>query len=289
MNLSSKPNKRLIHQLLMLMKLILLSLLITACANDRGLAPVRNLSIEPEARKIWKAGTYKVRKSDTLYSISFRFGLDFQQLALINKIKRPYTIYPGQELKLRFNKSYSISSKPTKIASKKPISKVKSLSNKNKNVAQQQKRKSTKQVYNTKSKGIQRNSSFDGKKKVTAWQWPVKKKNRKNDFFGKDTQQGIKISGQIGEAIKASANGRVVYSGNGLVGYGNLIILKHSQSFLSAYAHNATLLVKENDLVKAGQKIATMGKNDTGQTELHFEIRYQGRPVNPLKYLPAYD
>jgi len=273
----------------MLMILMLLSVLITSCANDRRPAPVRNLSIEPESRKIWKAGTYQVRKSDTLYSISFRFGIDFQQLALINKIKRPYTIYPGQELILRFKKSNSASSKSSTIASKKPNPKVKSTSNKNRNVAQQQNTKSTKQVENSKSKGIQQNSKFNGKKKVTAWHWPVKNKNWKKGSFGKDIQQGIKISGQIGEAIKASANGRVVYSGSGLVGYGNLIILKHSQSFLSAYAHNAKLLVRENDVVKAGQKIATMGKNDTGQTELHFEIRYQGRPVNPLKYLPPYD
>lgn len=273
----------------MLMKLTVLLVLITSCANDRRPAPVRNLSIEPESRKIWKSGTYQVRKSDTLYSISFRFGIDFQQLALINKIKRPYIIYPGQELKLQFNKSNSISSKSSTIASKKPNSNVKSISNKNVNVAKQQNKKSNKQAEETKSKAIQKNSKFDGKKKVTAWHWPVKNKHWKKDSFGKNTQQGIKISGQIGEAINASANGRVVYSGNGLVGYGNLIILKHSQSFLSAYAHNAKLLVKENDVVKAGQKIATMGKNDTGQTELHFEIRYQGRPVNPLKYLPSYD
>ncbi|MFT5451496.1 MAG: lipoprotein NlpD [Enterobacterales bacterium] len=289
MNLSSKPNTIFSQQLLMLMKLMLLLVLITSCANDHRPAPVRNLSIEPESRKIWKAGAYHVRKSDTLYSIAFRFGLDFQQLALINQIKRPYTIYPGQELTLRFNKSNSTSSRPSKIASKKPNSNVKPISNKNKDVAQQQNKKTTKQVDNAKSKGIQSNSRFDGKKKVTAWLWPVKNKYWKKGSFGKDSKQGIQISGQIGEAIKASANGRVVYSGNGLVGYGNLIIIKHSQSFLSAYAHNSKLLVSENDVVKAGQKIATMGNNDTGQTELHFEIRYQGRPVNPLKYLPPYD
>jgi lipoprotein NlpD len=259
---------------------------VTSCANDRRPAPVRNLSIEPESRKIWKAGTYQVRKSDTLYSISFRFGLDFQRLALINHIKSPYTIYPGQELKLRINKNKS---KSSKISPKKPEPKAKSNSNKRINVAQQQNKKSTKQVKKAKSKGMPSNSQFDGTKKVTAWLWPVKNKHWKKNSFGKDIQQGIKISGNVGETIKASADGRVVYSGNGLVGYGNLIILKHSQSFLSAYAHNATLLVKENELVKAGQKIATMGKNDTGQTELHFEIRYQGRPVNPLKYLPSYE
>ena len=284
-----KPNNRLNQALLMLVKFLFLITFIASCANDRRPAPVRNLSIEPESRKIWKSGTYKVRKTDTLYSISFRFGLDFQHVARINKVKRPYTIYPGQKLKLRYHKNEGTSSKASKVVAKKINTTITSLPNKNLNAAKQQKKSSPKQAENAKSKGIANNSSFDSKKKVTAWQWPVKYMSWKKNSSGKETQQGIKISGRLGEAIKASSDGRVVYSGNGLVGYGNLIIIKHSQSFLSAYAHNAKLLVGENDIVKAGQQIATMGKNDTGQTELHFEIRYQGRPVNPLKFLPSYD
>jgi len=269
-----------------LVKLLVLLLCLTSCVNYHGPAPVRNLSIEPESRKILKTGQYQVRKTDTLYSIAFRFGIDFQQLAQINKIKRPYTIYPGQVIKLRFNKNVASSSKTTAIASKTKNTQVSKLGNKNLNVAKQQNKIMPKQVDKSKSKGMLKSLHFDSTKKVTGWQWPVKNKHWKKNSFGKDTNQGIEIPGRFGEAIKAAADGRVVYSGNGLVGYGNLIIIKHNASFLSAYAHNESLIVNENELVRAGQLIAKMGKNDTGQTQLHFEIRFQGRPVNPLKFLP---
>ena len=153
-------------------------------------------------------------------------------------------------------------------------------------VAKQQRKNKKIPNRSSKSKGVTKKSTFDQQKKVTVWVWPVKNRLQKKISSWKSDHQGINISGKFGEPVKATAAGRVVYSGNGLVGYGNLIIIKHSQSFLSAYANNDRLTVKENDLVKAGQKIATMGKNDTGLTKLHFEIRHQGRPVNPLKYLP---
>ena len=108
----------------------------------------------------------------------------------------------------------------------------------------------------------------------------------RNFSSGKDGLKGITFGGKVGDPVRASASGRVVYAGSGLVGYGNLIIIKHSKDLLSAYAHNEKILVKEQQVIRAGDKIATMGKDDTGRTQLHFEIRYQGRPVNPLKYLP---
>jgi len=265
--------------------MVLSLLVLSACGGVHRPAPVRNLSVEPVSKKVWKSGQYRVRKSDTLYSIAFRFGLDFQSLARINQIQMPYTIYPGQILRLRYSKKSRTTKKKQVASTTKPVVETKT----NKNVAKQQTIKSTKKPSNNKTKGIQRDSSFDHKKKVTAWRWPVKNKQTKKFSLGNNEQQGLDISGRLGEPIRSTAAGRVVYSGNGLVGYGNLIILKHSQSYLSAYAHNDKLLVREQDVVKAGQKIATMGKNGTGQVQLHFEIRYQGRPVNPLKYLPSSD
>lgn len=117
----------------------------------------------------------------------------------------------------------------------------------------------------------------------TDWIWPANGKILST--FSKNSK-GVKISGQSGEAVLASASGAVVYSGNGLRGYGNLIIIKHNDSYLSAYAHNSKILVKEGDSVTKGQKIAEMGNTDSDTVQLHFEIRKNGKPVDPLIYLP---
>ncbi|TXI19559.1 MAG: LysM peptidoglycan-binding domain-containing protein [Nitrosomonas sp.] len=115
------------------------------------------------------------------------------------------------------------------------------------------------------------------------WIWPTN--GSLLSSFSKNSK-GVKISGQAGQPILASADGEVVYSGHGLRGYGNLIIIKHNNTFLSAYAHNSKLLVKEGESVKKGQKIAEMGNTDTDTTQLHFEIRKHGKPVDPMDYLP---
>lgn len=114
--------------------------------------------------------------------------------------------------------------------------------------------------------------------------WPVQGPIVKE--FKNGTSMGIDIAGQTGTTIRSIAPGTVIYSGNGLKGYGNMLILKHDNGFLSVYAHNQTLLVKEHEVVKAGQKIAKMGRSGTDKIKLHFEIRYEGLPVNPLRHLP---
>lgn len=121
-------------------------------------------------------------------------------------------------------------------------------------------------------------------KKVPHWLWPAKGKVSQG-FSLKSGNKGIDISGQFAEPVIASAAGIVVYSGSSLRGYGNLIIIKHNADFLSAYAHNERILVTEGQTVTAGQKIATMGRTNGGQVVLHFEIRHDGKPVNPLRYL----
>lgn len=207
-----------------------------------------------------------VRKGDTLYSIARYQGLNHKQLARWNFLSSPYAIYPGKTLRLRppasSRASQSRNNRPIAGASvKKPI-----------------------KATSVKTPAVARASL---PKKVYAWQWPAKGKLVKT-FNARDTaRKGIGIAGSRGQPVKAAAAGRVVYSGNGLIHYGNLIIIKHSTSFLSAYAHNRTLLVKEGDQVSAGQSIAQMGTVENGRARLHFEIRKGGKPVNPLIYLPS--
>ena len=126
-------------------------------------------------------------------------------------------------------------------------------------------------------------SDADGLK----WQWPAKGARVNGYVAGDQTRQGIDIAGTAGDAVRSAADGVVVYSGNGLIGYGELIIVKHSTSMLSAYGHNRRRLVQEGDSVKLGQQIAEMGSTGAKRDMLHFEIRRNGKPVDPLRYLPA--
>ncbi len=196
---------------------------------------------------------YIVKKGDTLYSISWRYGVDSKTLARWNNISRPYTIYPGQ--KLRINSTAPI--KRAKSSGKSSSAKSKSVSNKP--------RKLVKTVP------------------VGDWRWPVRGKLL-SKFSG--SNNGIDIVAKEGTIITATSAGKVVYAGNGLRGYGNLLIIKHNASFFSAYAHNRKLLVAEGAKVKTGQKIAELGSTGTDRAKLHFEIRKDGNPVDPLKYLP---
>lgn len=199
-----------------------------------------------------------VQKGDTLYSLSREYGLTPQQLARWNGIRPPYEIYPGQEIRLSLpGHAYGTQ-----------------------NIVSIEKNEQKQQETVSLAKEI----PLPGK--VSQWNWPANGKLVKT-FNRKDRlRKGIGISGRRGQTIKAAAAGRVVYSGNGLISYGNLLIIKHSNAFLSAYAYNKKLLVKEGDSVESGQVIAQMGGVETGSPQLHFEIRKNGKPVNPLHYLP---
>jgi lipoprotein NlpD len=199
------------------------------------------------------SGTVTVRKGDTLYSIAQRHNISTQKLASINGLRSPYTIQPGQTLKLKAS-----SSKQATRSAKSP---------------------------GTKQRPTTTSSSTAYSKKVT-WRWPVKGQVISTYKYRKSDRKGIKIAGKEGKPVKAAASGKVVYSGNGLISYGNLVIIKHNRTYLSAYAHNRKLLVKEGDMIKSGQKIAELGKTGTDSPQLHFEIRKNGKPVNPLNYLP---
>ena len=216
-------------------------------------------TINQSVQKNSKSGWYTVRKSDTLYSIAWRYGLDYRQLAHWNQIGREYIIHPGQQL---------ILVKPGNAAL----------------VAQKVKPgKAVKKPESVKQKKITTPVKLDNK--PPRWHWPTSGKIMNTFAADKLDRKGIDIAGKLGQSVYAVANGKVVYSGNGLAGYGNLIIIKHNEVYLSAYAYNQQRLVKEGMSVKAGSEISKMGQHPNGAIRLHFEIRKNGKPVDPLKYL----
>ncbi len=252
---------------------------------------------------------YVVKKGDTLYSIAFRYGMDYRQLAAKNNIGTTYSIYPGQKLSLKAAAGKKAASnsivRDSSISAPKPIitssrdavkaSKPAPIVSKSKNVAQNSsssnvnKSASSATQPKSKSKPTSVKSAVNNQTKSVGpirWKWPVSGKVIGRFKTKGLVNKGINISGSKGKSISAAANGKVVYAGNGLLGYGNLVIVDHNQQFLSAYAHNSRVLVKENDMVKTGQKIAEMGSSGADRVMLHFEIRRDGKPVDPLKYLP---
>ncbi|WP_239017220.1 peptidoglycan DD-metalloendopeptidase family protein [Seongchinamella sediminis] len=232
---------------------------------------------------------YTVQRGDTLYSIAFRYGLDYRRLAAANRIALPYTIYPGQRLQLReadppLRSASTSSSRPVAApggpsaasagspapaaapASKPPVT-----------------RPSSRPVT---TPGTTRPAAVAAPVggPVKTWRWPTSGKVVRR--YSSTVHKGIDISGNLGDAIEAVAAGQVVYAGTGIVGLGELIIIKHNDVYLSAYGHNNRLLVAEGTLVKAGQKIAEKGNSGTDKVQLHFEIRKEGKPIDPLRLLP---
>ena len=262
--------------------------------NARTSPPVSEQSIPLRQAE---TSTRTVVHGDTLYSIAWETGRDYRELASWNRISPPYTIKPGQELRV----VPPVAEKATATAPAKPAVKNKAASattSKPANTA-------TKPATTTAAtpKPVTKNAGTDKTKteappkkkadpvktpdsaKVGAWAWPTDGQMLKR-YSDNDSGKGIDIGGARGQPVRATANGRVVYQGSGLRGYGQLIIVKHNDEFLSAYAHNDRIYVKEGDVVKRGQKIADMGSTGTDRVKLHFEIRRQGTPIDPLKYLP---
>ena len=244
--------------------------------------------------------TYTVQHGDTLFYIAWVTGNDFRDLAKRNNIAEPYGLTVGQTLKVgNNNNSVASASVPaeaaapiaaqkssTTVASKPVITYSESSGEKSDNKMLPGNQTTATTVTAPVASSVNTvSSSTSGNASVSAWRWPTEGKVIDNFSSSEGGNKGIDISGSKGQAIVATANGRVVYAGNALRGYGNLIIIKHNDDYLSAYAHNDTMLVREQQEVKAGQKIATMGSTGTSSTRLHFEIRYKGKSVNPLQYL----
>ena len=210
-----------------------------------------------------------VRPGDTLYMIAWEAGLDYRQVADWNGLVEPYRITRGMRIRLSMPGEYG-----------KAETQVTSLSSEGSTVAPVV----VDVVSDTSGSGVKSNT-LDPKYRISSWLWPTNGPIIQH-FTGKNGNNGIDISGREGSPIRAAAGGVVVYAGSGLRGYGQLLIIQHNDVFLSAYAHNQALLVGEGVTVRRGQTIAEMGDTDAESPRLHFEIRRDGKPVNPLDYLP---
>jgi lipoprotein NlpD len=266
-------------------RIIVLSILIVSCSSRHSPAPVvdanSQLPLNKKVRNSLKATEYIVKKGETLYSISWRAGLDVRTIAFVNNIPPPYQIFPGQKIFL--------SSKSAKASKNKPSGE--SLQKQQQKVVKKPVASNKKQEYGEVRRGrkiVKKPSPNKGSfsQKIKHWEWPVKGKIIANFSTKKQGNKGIDIAGSRNDSVKAAADGRVVYAGDVLRGYGQLVIVKHNDDYLSAYAHNNHILVKEQEAVKAGQVIAKMGDTDSERVMLHFEVRFRGKSVNPLKYLP---
>jgi len=252
-------------------------------------------------RQLNADGSYYVRKGDTLYAIAFGYGLDAMEVARLNGISKPYTIYPGQKLMLApptrgpgnadVSPGVEIKTVKTPASSTTRTVETRPIETNPVETKPVETEKAAEEAQTTPS------TTADAPKPAPpsaaesvdpgAWKWPTEGRVIRGFVAGDPARNGLDIAGREGQPVTASAAGQVVYSGNGLIGYGELIIVKHSEDMLSAYAHNRVRLVKEGDQVWAGQKIAEMGKNSSDQPLLHFEIRQLGKPVNPMNYLPG--
>jgi lipoprotein NlpD len=217
-----------------------------------------------------RPGHYRIKRGDTIYSIAWRYGFDYREFASWNNIRYPYRIHAGQYLSIQ---------RPATNSPTERVVKTEPAKNSRSQVVTVSNRKKT-----PKNRGIVKNESYQNLK--LRWQWPTQGRVGAKFRRGDQTRKGVLLSGRLGQGIKAAEAGTVVYSGSGLVGYGKLVIIKHNKNYLSAYGHNRKLMVKEGDKVQKGTHIADMGKNGSGKTVLHFEIRRNGIPVDPLPLLP---
>lgn len=234
--------------------LLLITLLI-GCATRDHLAPVSELKSHAWAGH---SGTHIVKRGETLYAIAFRYDTDYRKLALLNHVRPPYSLRVGQILKVQGVRRNLPQVRPVYTSSyKQPVIKA-----------------SPRVIY----------SPVRPRFGSSGWLWPVNGRVI-TGFVPTQGKKGINIACKKGDKVYASSAGIVAYSGSGLAGYGNLIIIKHSNEYLTAYGNNARNLVSEGQKVKAGQSIAEAGVIDRKYWGVHFEIRKVGVPVNPLSYL----
>ncbi|HKJ16769.1 MAG TPA: peptidoglycan DD-metalloendopeptidase family protein [Xanthomonadales bacterium] len=293
--------------------LVSFSLLVSSCSTPP--APVEERSTSTTASRSTSElvnGRYRVNRGETLYSIAFKYGLDWKDVAGWNGIGTPYTIYPGQELNLTAPPVTRRTSSPriaTRAAGRAPTATTRSADPQPAtpvpDPASTQSRATTTSTQPQSTPSQSAPAQTQPQPSVatapqapapapsgtlqdpTHWLWPTDGRVTSTFSSGDPSRKGINITGREGQDVVASAAGDVVYSGNGLIGFGELIIVKHSDRMLTAYAHNRQRLVQEGQRVAAGQKIAEMGRNEQEVVMLHFELRVVGKPVNPLQYLPS--
>jgi lipoprotein NlpD len=305
-----------------------MALLVTGCSTV-VVQPPSNASVAAaRPSPAQQPGTYTVTKGDTLYSIAFRNGTDFREVARLNGIDAPYTIWPGQVLKLP---GRGAGAEPVTVHASPPVAVAKATAPPPNAAPVFQTVEATPAPAKPSSAPMPAHASStavvsaqtvhpapphvapaavaatnppppaavtptpppavaaSGSSRSAGgvkWRWPASGQII-GRFQANAAIPGIDIAGKAGDPVVAAADGTVVYSGNGLVGYGELVIIKHNDSFLSAYGHNRKRLVTEGQQVKAGQQIAEMGSSGSSRDELQFQIRKDGNPVDPLEYLPS--
>ncbi|WP_277374290.1 peptidoglycan DD-metalloendopeptidase family protein [Pseudomonas sp. AA-38] len=229
-----------------------------------------------------RTGQYVVKRGDTLYSIAFRFGWDWKALAAHNGLRDPYLIRVGQII--HFGNRTSVPSSPAVVASapSNPAPRAPAP-------VPSQPTSSTPATAATRPAPAAPATTpvTPVTRSAKGWAWPTQGAVISRFSSNGSLNKGIDIAGELGQPVLAASDGSVVYAGSGLRGYGELIIIKHSDTYVSAYGHNRRLLVREGQQVKAGQRIAEMGSTGADRVKLHFEIRRQGKPVDPLQYLPS--
>ncbi len=241
--------------------------------------PTRSSTVA--ARPSISGPSYRVAKGDTLYGIAFRNGVDFRDLARWNNISSPFTIYVGQTLRLGPAGSVVTGTSASSSTARTSPPSVPASTNTKPAPTGPAAAASAGSVTSAPPPSSQHPPSMNSG--PVSFSWPLEGALLSRYVSGDPARAGIDIGGKAGTQVKAAADGEVVYSGNGLVLYGELIIIKHTNSLLSAYARNGRRLVEEGSRVKAGQPIAEIGSS---RQQLHFEIRRDGKPVNPLEYLP---
>lgn len=215
------------------------------------------------------ASSHRVRSGDTLFSIAFQYDLDFRSLAIANGLNPPYTIFVDQQINLNLNNIGAGSS---------------TLSNSNLGTAVSNNSVARARAGSSSSAAVLR-QPVAASARTLQWQWPHQ--GRLLRGFQTGINKGVDIGGRSGDPVLAAGDGEVVYSGRGIQGTGDLIIIRHSDRYLSAYAHNSVMLVSEGSQVLAGEKIAEIGENPAGISMLHFEIREDGDSVDPSRFLPS--
>lgn len=275
---------------------LLSAMVLSGCANKNRPAPVEDRSpnaarapakMVASADNAGKPGYYSVKSGDTLIRIGMDNGQSWRDIARWNNIENPNLIETGQVLRVTPPEETGVVVRPvssTNVVTSPAPANTASAPAPASNTATVRPPASAANPPNA-STPANNLANSDSAEETVSFQWPT----RGNVLAGFDEvkNKGIDIAGKAGDPVLAAADGKVVYAGSGLRGYGNLVILKHNNTYLTAYAHNQSLLVKEDQAIKRGQKIAEMGNSDADQVKLHFEIRRQGKPVDPAKYLPA--
>ena len=275
---------------------LLSAMVLSGCANKNRPAPVEDRSpnaarapakMVASADNAGKPGYYSVKSGDTLIRIGMDNGQSWRDIARWNNIENPNLIETGQVLRVTPPEETGVVVRPvssTNVVTSPAPANTASAPAPASNTASVRPPASAANTPNA-STPANNLANTDSAEETVSFQWPT----RGNVLAGFDEvkNKGIDIAGKAGDPVLAAADGKVVYAGSGLRGYGNLVILKHNNTYLTAYAHNQSLLVKEDQAIKRGQKIAEMGNSDADQVKLHFEIRRQGKPVDPAKYLPA--